>query len=117
MARAVHSFWLDLTLHHPSYDPGTITQTLGLQPWHSAKVGQTLGTITRNSTVWMLHFREGVKDEEFAQALEDFTAFLEKNRDFLKILITEGGEALLTINKSIAFDDGILLRLQLQPFF
>jgi hypothetical protein len=40
----------------------------------------------------MLHFREGVKDEEFAQALEDFTAFLEKNRDFLKILITEGGE-------------------------
>ena len=117
MARAVDSFWLDLTLHHPNYDPSAITRTLDLQPWFSAKVGQTLETITRNSTVWMLHFREGAKDEEFAQALEDFIAFLEKNRDFLKILITEGGELLLTLNRSIAFEDGVPISLQLQPFF
>jgi len=32
-------------------------------------------------------------------------------------LIAEGGAILLTLNKSIAFEDGVLLRLQLQPFF
>jgi hypothetical protein len=117
MTRALNSFWLDLCLHHPSCDPIEITQALGLQPWFSAKAGQTLGTVTRRSTVWMLHFNEGVKDEEFAQALEDITAFLQINRDFLNILVTEGGEILLTINRSIAFYDGVLLSLHLQPFF
>ena len=58
-----------------------------------------------------------MKDEELAQALEDFITFLQINRDFLETLIAEGGAILLTLNKSIAFDDGVLVRLRLQPFF
>jgi hypothetical protein len=117
MARALNSFWLDLALHHPNCDPRVIAQSLGLQPWFSAKAGQPLGTLIRNTTVCMFHFREGMKDEEFAQALEDFITFLETNRGFLETFIAEGGAITLTLNRSIAFDDGVLLRLQLQPFF
>ncbi|HEY6412145.1 MAG TPA: hypothetical protein VIX42_00565 [Edaphobacter sp.] len=117
MERAVDSFWLDLTLHHPNCDPIAITQALGLQPWHSAKVGQVFGPVTRKSTVWMSYFREGIQNEEFAQALEDFMALLETQQSFLISFIDDGGDILLTVNQSIASDDGILFSLQLESFF
>jgi hypothetical protein len=117
MGRAVDSFWLDLTLHHPTCAPSVITEALGLHPWHSAKVGQTIGTTTKKSTVWMSLFCEGIKSEEFTQALEDLISLIKSREGFLKSFIDEGGDILLTLNQSVAIDDGILFNLHLEPFF
>jgi hypothetical protein len=68
-------------------------------------------------TVWKCIFYEGTKNEEFAQSLEAFIHLLKVKQKFLNIFTAEGGEISLTLNRSIAFDDGVLMQLELQPFF
>jgi hypothetical protein len=115
--RVVDHFWLDLVMHHPSCDPVSITEALGLFPRAKLNAGQTIGTITQKSTFWMSRYRSGIDSEEFGQALEDFLAFLEAHSDYLRTFISEGGDIQLSIDQNVAWDDGIIMKLKLEPYF
>jgi hypothetical protein len=111
----VGSFWIDLHLHHPSCDPGRITQELRLEPSHSAKVGsQMTGTILRKSTVWMVGYREGSTDSEFTQALGDCIDLLEAHRGFFQSLVNDGGDILFKVNQIVDYQKGIMFSLWLE---
>jgi hypothetical protein len=117
MTKPVDTFWLDLKLHHDSCDPQEITNGLGIQPSFSARSGQVLGTITRKSTVWMCHFREGIGDDVFVESLESLLSFFDESAQYLERFKASGGEIELEVNQSVEMDDGILFKLHLDYEF
>jgi hypothetical protein len=117
MAKPIDTFWLDLKLNHDSCDPKEITDGLGIQPSFSARSGQVLGSITRISTVWMCHFREGIGDDVFVQALESLLSFFDHSTKYLEQFKASGGEIEIEVNQAVGMDDGILFNLHLDYEF
>jgi hypothetical protein len=115
--RVVDHFRLVLVMHHTSRDPASITEALGLTPVAKLEAGLEIGTVIQKSTFWMTHYRSGDSNEEFAQALDDFLAFLDTHSKYLRSFISEGGEIQLSINQNVAWDDGIIMELKLEPYF
>jgi hypothetical protein len=115
--RKIDSFWINLNLRHPSFDPQKITEELGIQPWRSVASGREVGSTVSKSTKWSAHYREGLDNEEFARALEDLVTLFSVAHGFLLGFYEDGGEAILEINQQVATDNGVVFDLGLQPFF
>jgi hypothetical protein len=113
MMKKRDAFWVDVTAHHESCDPGELTDALGLTPWFSSRRGDVVGTLARNSTVWMAHFREGNGDREWAESLEDLLSYTESRKEYLGKFARSGGDIEVSINQAVGMQDGILFKLQL----
>jgi hypothetical protein len=116
-SEAVDKFRIDLRLNHPTCDPTQITAELKIQPFASLKVGEKIGPIVRRSTMWMAHFREGVGDEQFAQALEDVIAFLDKHGSYIDEFNRQNGKFVIRLSNAVVVQDGVFFDLLLEPYF
>ena len=117
MTRPLDHFWINLELRHPQCDPSLFTTMLGMQPYFSAKAGQQLGPVLQKSTVWMFRFPNQHGEKAFEQSLNDFSTLLKSHSEFFKKITADEGEILFGFNQNIAWDDGILFRIQLYPSF
>lgn len=117
MAKPIDTFWLDFTLQHERCDPQDITTALGIKPSFSARKGDVLGTVTRKSSVWMCHFREGIGSEAFARSLDELLALFETSGQYIERFRQSGGELELSMNQVVSMQEGLLFNLHLEPYF
>jgi hypothetical protein len=113
--KQIDTFWVDITARHESFDPAQLTEAFGITPFFSARRGDVVGTLTRKSTVWMVHFREGSGDHEWVETLEDFLALVDGQKKYLGEFTRSGGEIEVSINQAVGAQDGLLFKLQLDP--
>jgi uncharacterized protein DUF4279 len=104
-----YEFTISLRLRHPSIDPSAITQTLGIQPQHTWKVGDArrdpggaaLGGVYRES-YWMGRLMEEPQHSSSRVSVESVLlqtlAHLRRSQDFLERLDAEGGVAELHVS-------------------
>jgi uncharacterized protein DUF4279 len=104
-----YEFTISLRLRHPSIDPSTITQTLGIEPQHTWKVGDArrdpggtaLGGIYRES-YWMGRLMEQPQHSSSRVSVESVLlqtlAHLRRSQSFLERLDAEGGVAELHVS-------------------
>ncbi len=104
-----YEFTISLHVRHPSIDPGTITQMLGIEPQHTWRggdrrcgpTGEELDGVYRES-YWTARLTqepqlssEGVSVETFVMQT---VSLLERSHEFLEQLSTDGGSAELHVN-------------------
>jgi len=114
---ATDEFKINLNLHHPSCNPETITETLGLKPWFAKEKGTKIGNITHKRTTWLCKFRSGTFESEFASALEDVVTLLSEHEPFIAGFLGQGGEVELELNSTVDTEGDKLLELSLHPWF
>jgi len=117
MTKPLDTFWLDISLRHPSCEPESITAALNLKPLSASRSGSKIGAATRRFTHWMCKFREGIGDENFARSLTDVLLFFDALTGFFQQFSTSGGEVEFAINQVVKMDDGILFKLTLDHEF
>lgn len=110
-------FRCSLTLRHPSCDPAEITRALGLKPFGQIRAGDVVDGRTMRRTLWMAEFRRGKTNDEYAVALEDFLNFLDRKQEFLLKMRGEEGEIELGLSEEVGWQQGVLFRLTLEPYF
>jgi hypothetical protein len=111
--KELDTFWIDITLSHESCNPREITESLGLIPFLAAKTGEEVGSMTRKSTVWMTHFREGTGDGEWEMTLEDLLSLINGQKSYLAEFERSGGKVELSINQAVGVQEGVLFKLEL----
>jgi Domain of unknown function (DUF4279) len=114
--QVLHSYSVDLNLHHPSADPGEITKALATEPWFARKKGEFVGEIQNKFTSWLCHFQKGAGNEEFNRTLENLVSFLSMQRSFLSKFTEEEGTVEVVLNATVPVDEGKLFDLRLDPF-
>lgn len=114
---ATDEFKIDLNLHHPSCNPETITESLGLKPWFAKEEGAKIGNVTHKRTTWLCKFRSGAFDSKFATALEDVVTLLSKHEAFFAGFIEQGGEVELVLNSTVDIQGDKLLEFSLHSWF
>jgi hypothetical protein len=103
-AMSAYEFMISLRLRHPTIDPATITQTLGIQPQHTWKAGDTRrdhvgGELAgeHRESYWMARLMEAPELSSEALSVESVLmqtlAQLRRSHSFLEQLTTEGGVA------------------------
>jgi hypothetical protein len=104
-----YEFTISLRLRHPSIDPSAITQTLGIQPQHTWKVGDVrrdpggaaLGGVYRES-YWMGRLMDEPQHSSSRVSVESVLlqtlAHLRRSQGFLERLDAEGGVAELHVS-------------------
>jgi hypothetical protein len=115
--QSLHSYSVDLNLHHPSCDPGEITRALATEPWFARRKGEFVGEIQHKSTSWLSHFQNGAGNAEFNKTLESFVSFLSKHDPFLRRFTEEQGAVEVVLNATVPVDEGKLFDLHLDPWF
>ena len=113
----LHAYSVDLNLHHPSCDPGVITNALSMEPWFVKRQGDFIGEIQHRLTTWLCRFQKGVGNVAFNQTLEDIASFLVRNQAFLSSFADEEGTIELVLNATVPVDKGKLFQLRLDPWF
>jgi hypothetical protein len=114
--QALHSYSVDLNLHHPSCDPGEITEALSTEPWFARKKGEFVGEIQNKSTSWLCHFHKGAGNDEFHKTLESLVSFLSMHHSFLTKFTEEEGTVEVVLNATVPVDEGKLFDLRFDPF-
>jgi len=112
-----HSYRVDLNLHHPSRDPGVITEALAIEPWFAKRKGEFVGDIEHKATTWLCHFQKGDGNAEFSETLERVVSFLSKHDSFFSTFTEEDGTVEMVLKVTVPFDDGKLLDVRLDTFF
>jgi Domain of unknown function (DUF4279) len=104
-----YEFTISLRLRHPAIDPSRITQTLGIEPQHTWKVGEprrdpaggTLAGVYRES-YWMGRLMDEPQLSSARLSVESVLlqtlAHLRRSHDFLEQLHAEGGVAELHVS-------------------
>lgn len=117
-----YEFTISLRLRHPTIDPSRITQTLGIEPQHTWKAGDTrrdpaggaLEGVYRES-YWMGRLMEEPQLSSTRLSVESVLlqtlAHLRRSHDFLEQLYAEGGVAELHVSLYARED----FRLELPP--
>lgn len=114
--QSLHSYSVDVNLHHPSLDPGEITKALATEPWFARRRGDFVGDIQHKSTSWLCHFQKGSGNVEFNKTLESFVSFLSKHHSFLSRFTEEEGTVEVVLNATVPVDEGKLFDMRLDPF-
>jgi hypothetical protein len=108
-AMNAYEFTISLRLRHPTIDPASITQTLGIEPQHTWKAGDTrrdpvggeLGGAHRES-YWMARLMEAPELSSEALSVESVLmqtlTQLRRSHSFLEQLTIEGGVAELHVS-------------------
>lgn len=105
---SAYEFTISLRVRHPTVDPARITQTLGIQPQHTWKAGDTrrdplgaqLGGAHRES-YWMARLMEAPElssEVSVESVLMQTVAQLRRSHAFLEQLTIEGGVAELHVS-------------------
>ena len=104
-------FYTRLIVRHPCCDPSSITEELGLKPKVAHMAGEKritpAGTLLQGvypETSWSHSIRTS-GSRFFFDAIEPILERLEKSRDYLEKLVTDGGE--VSINFDLAGDESI----------
>jgi Domain of unknown function (DUF4279) len=104
-----YEFTVSLRLRHPSIDPSRITQTLGIAPQHTWKVGEprrdptggALGGVYRES-YWMGRLMDEPQLSSARWSVESVLleklSHLRRSHDFLEQLHADGGVAELHVS-------------------
>lgn len=112
MIKAVDTFEIDINIHHQTVLPEEITARLNLQPWIMLPKGE-FGGIARRSYWWGCHFREGLSNEAFDQALSDLQSILEREAPYFKMLRESGGDLEIAVSQSVLNDIGVIFNLMM----
>ncbi len=117
-----YEFTISLCIRHPTIDPSSITQSLGIEPQHTWKAGQARRgpageELERgyHQSYWTGPVMEGPQLSSEQTTVESvllkILAQLRRSEDFLQQLSTDGGTAELTVS---LFARGVF-RLSLSP--
>src|ERR1700678_1974296 len=81
------------------------------------KAGEQIGSVTRNTTVWLCHLRVGTLDSDFTKTLDDIVSLFSEWEMFMSKFIEEGGEIEISFEQTVETTGNKLFELSLHSWF